>query len=85
VQKRSMNSKGHGMMVALVILATRGPLRRSERRAQTVLYLTRNRLSDMEDVCKEQDTQTGSDGTYLRRCSSNSAISRIVIVPTMRL
>jgi hypothetical protein len=30
VQKRSMNSKGHGMMVALVILATRGPLRRSE-------------------------------------------------------
>jgi hypothetical protein len=27
VHKRSMNSNGHGMMVALVILATRGPLR----------------------------------------------------------
>jgi hypothetical protein len=34
VQKRSMNSKGHGMVVALVILATRGPLRRSEGRAR---------------------------------------------------
>jgi hypothetical protein len=37
VQKRSMNSKGRGMMVALVILATRGPLRRSEGRTHTVL------------------------------------------------
>ena len=38
MQKRSMNSNGHEIMVALVILATRGPLRRSEGRAQAVLY-----------------------------------------------
>ena len=30
MQKRSMNSSGHGMMVALVMLATRGPLRGSK-------------------------------------------------------
>src|SRR5262245_7511138 len=32
-----MNNSGHGIMVALVILATRGALRRSEGRAQTAL------------------------------------------------
>jgi hypothetical protein len=37
VHKRSMNNNGHGIMVALVILAMRGALRRSEGRAQTVL------------------------------------------------
>jgi hypothetical protein len=39
VHKRSMNSNGHGMMVALVILATRGPLRGSEGRAHRDLSL----------------------------------------------
>jgi hypothetical protein len=42
-----MNSNGHEIMVALVILATRGPLRRSEGRAQTVLYRKTRRLSSM--------------------------------------
>ena len=45
MQKRSMNSKGHGMMVALVLLATRGPLRRSEGcAAPTVLRSVRSLL-----------------------------------------
>ena len=48
MHKRSMNSNGHGMMVALGILATRGPLRgETEGRAQTVLYLNGDRAVSM--------------------------------------
>ena len=50
MQKRSMNSSGHGMMVALVILATRGPLRGETEGARKLSFIS------METGCQHDVT-----------------------------